>query len=92
MWLWSESVLRKERNKIDPKRGAFDKNQNTLMNITFAMSEYQSNTYQNDMLDILRRKRLCEKKVRRNPSKRAKNFEKLQKICDDAKGLIVKID
>ena len=26
LWLWGESVLRKEKNRIDPKRGAFDRN------------------------------------------------------------------
>ena len=28
------------------------------VNVAFAMSEYQSNTYQDEMLDILRRKRV----------------------------------
>ena len=65
---------------IDPKRGAFDRNQNTIVNVSFAMSEYQSNTYQDEMLEILRHKKVVEKKMRKDLSKKLKYFEKMRVI------------
>ena len=80
LWEWIEKINEKAPVELNPETNAIDENQNNLMNLTFALSDYGKMNFMIRMADLFHEKKKYEKMIKIDKEKEAKLKPKIDEI------------